>query len=108
MPTIPSNYTEARQAADAARDKANRIKQDIADGIRHEIAIGSQNGKRYAKQNVQLLIDRTTSNDPEWKTAVAQNQWYIQYATMYAQGTIIAQLAALLRELRRANDPTGD
>jgi hypothetical protein len=103
MATIPRNYIEARKAADDARDKANRIKADIAAGVRHEISMNTQNGKRYAKQNVQLLIDRLTSADPEWQTAVKLNQWYIQYATMYGQGAIIAQLHLLIQEIRGGN-----
>ena len=103
MPVIPRNYLEARELADRARDLAY---------ARREIAKIREAAHRSHQRNqirqhwwqfwrspdlpltipFEKAVDRRVANDPDYKGAIADNQWFIQYATMYAQGEILEEL----------------
>lgn len=101
---IPRDYAEARAAADAARDRANARREWLQGAIQDQIAAGTQNGQRYAREHPAVLLGRLLARDDLWKVAVADNQWYIQYATMYAQGELLEQQRQVLGELRAVLD----
>lgn len=96
---VPTTHAEARQRADAARDRANRIRQFFRRELLLAIENQTPNGKRYAAQNFEVLLDRTTAADSSWKAAVAENQWMIQYATMYAQTELLELLNRVVKHL---------
>lgn len=101
MPTIPRNYAEARTLADKARARAfarlEEIKLDVE--VERSTKWGAQ---KLGSTPTSVIVDRRLATDPTWKSAVADNQWYIQYATMYGQGDIMKQnerVIALLEEI---------
>lgn len=70
---IPHTYDEARALADEKRAKAYHI----ADRV------------QFPK------------TEALWRQAVADNQWYISYATMYGIGEILTELRELNTLLRK-------
>lgn len=103
MPTIPCNYDEARKLADEARDKAyarRRLARDLE--AAHRAHLRSRL-RQYWWQlwrptatpltiPFETAVDRRVASDLEYKGAVDDNRWYIQYAIMYAQGEIRDEL----------------
>ena len=100
---IPQNYDEARAAADAARDRANRIKTRIQRNIEDAILNDTPNGRHYRTQHIDDIVRKQCREDPLWASAVKVNQWMIEYATMYAQGELLEKMNAILAQLRTAN-----
>lgn len=104
MPTIPGNYDQARLLADRARSKAYQ-RRDLARMVEaaHRAHLRSnlrQHWWQFWRPATMPLtipfetaVDRRVARDPEYKGAVDDNKWYIQYATMYAQGEIRDMLA---------------
>ncbi len=103
MPTIPRNYEEARELADKARDLAYE-RRDRARLLESAHRSHQRAGLReywwqfWRPTTLPLSIpfdkavDRRVANDPEYNGAIKDNQWYIQYATMYAQREVLAEL----------------
>lgn len=100
---VPANYAEARAAADAARDRANKIKARIERDVYVAIQQRTHMGKHYATQHIDDVVRKLCREDPLWNSAVKVNQWMIEYATMYAQGEMIARLDGIIATLRATN-----
>lgn len=109
MPIVPHNYDEARRLADEARAKAyvrRKLARDLEAAHRAHIRAHLRQYWwqfwRPASPPLTIpfntAVDRRVASDQEYKGAVSDNQWYIWYATMYAQGEI-------RDELRQANQP---
>lgn len=107
---IPTTYRQARDLADACRAKAYAVRDEH---VLREAAHRAYWQDRVRKHWWQFwkpsaapltlpfhtAVDRRTVSDPRWKEAVSDNQWFIQYATMYAQGQQLAELQALRGEI---------
>lgn len=92
---IPRNYRAARELSDLARAKAFTRMDSIYD---HEVARREALGERKRSQRpdaeapIDVVVDTRVSQDPKFKVAVADNRWWMNTATMYAQGEIIERL----------------
>ncbi len=95
--TIPSTYAEARKLADEARDRATARKTEIRRSIERQARTGVRD---FHMTPIKVIVDRYCSEDVIWKRAVADNQWYIQYATMYAQQELLNKLDELITLMR--------
>ena len=105
---IPTNYIEARGLADKARARAYaRVDHQVHLESVHRIHVESllrQHWWQFWKPislpmtslPFDMAVDRRLATDVQYKVAISDNQWYVQYATMYAQGE-------QLRELRELN-----
>lgn len=112
MRRIPKNYAEARELADAARARAYAIHDQCrAAEERHRDYIASLRKHQRPQSEIpfDVAVDRRAALDPRWKAAVADNRWYIDYATMYGQGELIDAIGRLTQVLRHPTfAPRGD
>jgi len=58
-------------------------------------------GKREFDAQVNDLRNKWRSDDPTWKAAVSDNQWFTRYATMYGAAATDDTLRELLTILHR-------
>lgn len=106
MPAVPRNHAEALKLADEARDLAN---------ARRERARMLESAHRaHQRKHLRMrwwqfwrpagspltipfdkAVDRRVANDPEYKGAVSDNKFYLQYSIAYAQREILAELRKL-------------
>ena len=85
-----------------AEDKANRIKNRIRarveKDIRLKVSVQPEFWKaRDVEGEIDFLTSKACSVDPDWKAQVTLNQWYTQYATMFATAHTGDCLEQLLR-----------
>ena len=96
---IPRTYDEARALADDARDRAF-AQVDLQRELEQRHRDVEANRPRAAQRDVTMpfdvAVDTRLKTDQRFKSAINDNRWYIDYATMYAQGEQID----LLREIR--------
>lgn len=104
---VPTTYRQARDLADASRDKAYAVIDE------HRLRESAHRSYWRAKERqywwqlwkprthmplsipFDTAVDRRVNTDPRWAQHVSDNQWYIQYATMYAQGEQLTELERL-------------
>lgn len=94
MPEIPENYEEARALADKARALAYAIREQHKISLAaHRAYINAMPKRKRPPLEVSfnVAVDRALATDPRYKAAINDNRWYIDYATMYAQGEILEQ-----------------
>jgi len=97
---IPRNYEEARELADQARARAfARIDwlTKLEEAHRTYLMGLPKRSQPEVLPPLSVAVDRRVNDDPQFKAHVADNRWYIDYATMYAQG----EQLELLRQLNR-------
>jgi hypothetical protein len=95
---IPRNYAEARSFADYARARAFARIDDLTileEQHRAHLETLPKRARPEVLTPLSVAVDRRVNDDPQFKAAVADNQWYINYATMYAQG----EMLELLRDI---------
>lgn len=109
MRIVPRTYREARDLADQCRARAYQI---IDEHRLRECAHREYWRARERKHwwqvwkppamtfiPLDVAVDYRVAKDSRWKTAVSDNQWYIQYATMYAQGEQKQELLQLRQDI---------
>lgn len=107
---LPTTYRQARDLADACRAEAYRVRDEH---VLREAAHRAHWRDKLRKHWWQfwrpvasplhlpfnIAVDRRVKADPRFKEAVSDNQWYIMYATMYAQGQQLAEFTAIRENL---------
>lgn len=108
MPALPTSYVEARRLADAARARAVARREEIRQQVLDQVTRGK---RRLGLTPVKVVVDRWASQDPVWKAAVADNQWYLAQATSYATcetvdvlRVIAEQQQMILKALKEISD----
>jgi len=103
MPQIPHNYAEARRLADEARARAF-IRVDQLREMERNHRDAQERLPRHARPQhhtpFDLAVNKRVDNDAIFKAAVADNRWYIDYATMYAQGEILNLLRDIVIQVK--------
>lgn len=101
---IPTNYEQARELADQARARAyaridHHIQRESMRRTALEIERLRDHWWQFWRPNFlppmlpfDMAVDRRVADDVDYAVAISDNQWYIQYATMYAQGEQLDEL----------------
>jgi hypothetical protein len=99
---IPRSYAEARELADDARTRAfARIDVLTLREKQHRAHLETlpKRARPEVMPPLDVAVNRRVDSDPVFKAAVADNRWYIDYATMYGQGEIMALLCDIIERL---------
>jgi hypothetical protein len=88
--------------AETAEARALRRKQQIKESCTRDLHMKWQSNKAfYASRNFEHELEHKVGSackeDPLWKTAVADNQWFMHKAVMYGTAANNELLAALLQ-----------
>lgn len=106
---IPKNYAAARQLSDQARARAFARIDALREREAHHRAAQLQLSKSVRREllntPLDVAVDQRVNADPQFQAAVADNRWWMNTATMYAQQEIIERLDVIILLLTQLTTP---
>ena len=83
MTDLPRTARGARLKADAHRQRAFERRGELHRDIAMRQLLAHRHDPRK-RESVERMVDRALVDDPEWRTNVNDNQWWLAQAATYA------------------------